>query len=135
VRRPSRRSCRSGSEEARRLAARVRHFSEFWQERALEAPHLARKALLWGHCHAKATGGFDPEPALLERMGLEVEIVRGGCCGLAGSWGFEADHYEVSLASHWRATGGCRSLRSPRRRVVRRGSGLWRSGLSPPATG
>jgi hypothetical protein len=31
-------------------------------------------------------------------MGLEVEQVTGGCCGLAGSWGFESDHYDISMA-------------------------------------
>ena len=33
-----------------------------------------------------------------ERMGLDVETVDGGCCGLAGSWGFEAGHYDISIA-------------------------------------
>ena len=87
-----------GSDDARRLAARVRHFAEFWEEQGLDVPRLPRRALLWGHRHAKASGGFEPEPALLERMGLDAETIRGGCCGLAGSWGFESAHYDVSLA-------------------------------------
>ena len=82
---------------ARRLSGTVRHLGEFLREQGLEPPHLAGKALLWGHCHHKATGGLDPDRALLESMGLEVEEVTGGCCGLAGSWGFEADHYELSM--------------------------------------
>ena len=84
-------------DDARRLSGTVRHLGEFLRERGLEPPHLAGKALLWGHCHHKATGGLDPDRALLESMGLEVEEVSGGCCGLAGSWGFEADHYELSM--------------------------------------
>jgi hypothetical protein len=40
---------------------------------------------------------MDPEQQLLERMGLEVEPVSGGCCGLAGSWGFERGHHEISM--------------------------------------
>jgi hypothetical protein len=40
---------------------------------------------------------MDPEHQLLERMGLDLEPVSGGCCGLAGSWGFERGHHEISL--------------------------------------
>ena len=40
---------------------------------------------------------MEPEQKLLERMGLEVEMVTGGCCGLAGSWGFEDGHHDISL--------------------------------------
>ena len=61
-------------------------------------PRLERDALLWGHCHHKATGGVEHEQRLLERMGVDVQEVRGGCCGLAGSWGFEKGHHEISMA-------------------------------------
>src|SRR5207245_3166153 len=47
--------------------------------------------------HQKATGGIDPEIELLQKMGVEVETLKAGCCGLAGSWGFEAGHHEVSM--------------------------------------
>ena len=62
-------------------------------------PTLERHALVWGHCHHKATGGMDPEHSLLKRMGVEVEPVSGGCCGLAGSWGFEQGHHDISMQS------------------------------------
>ncbi len=45
----------------------------------------------------KATGGIDPEQELLEQMGVDSDLVTGGCCGLAGSWGFEAGHHDISL--------------------------------------
>jgi Fe-S oxidoreductase len=83
--------------DAQRLARCARHFSEFFQEHSVPVPRLERKALVWGHCHHKATGGMDPEHELLERMGVDVEPVSGGCCGLAGSWGFEQGHHEISL--------------------------------------
>jgi Fe-S oxidoreductase len=51
-----------------------------------------------GHCHHKATGGIESEQQLLERMGLRLEAPDSGCCGLAGSWGYEAAHYDVSMA-------------------------------------
>jgi FAD/FMN-containing dehydrogenase/Fe-S oxidoreductase len=84
-------------DDAKRLAQTVFHFSEFFQEFEIDVPRLNRGALLWGHCHHKATGGMDPEQQLLERMGVEAQSLQAGCCGLAGSWGFEAGHYDVSL--------------------------------------
>ncbi len=83
-------------DDARRLAGNAAHFDGFFAENGLSVPRLERKALLWGHCHHKATGGIDSEHELLERMGLEVEPVSGGCCGLAGSWGFEQGHLDIS---------------------------------------
>ena len=68
------------------------HFAEFFERTRSRSRNSTRKAIVWGHCHHKATGGMDPEHKLLERMGVEVEPVSGGCCGLAGSWGFERGH-------------------------------------------
>jgi FAD/FMN-containing dehydrogenase/Fe-S oxidoreductase len=84
-------------DDAKRLRRSTYHLAELFRELDLEPPRLERNALLWGHCHQKATGGVDPDRELLERMGVEVEVVRAGCCGLAGSWGFEASHYDLSL--------------------------------------
>jgi FAD/FMN-containing dehydrogenase/Fe-S oxidoreductase len=85
-------------DDAKRLARNAYHFGEFFEEFDIEVPQLARKALVWGHCHHKATGGMDPEHHLLERMGVDVQPVSGGCCGLAGSWGFEEGKHDISLA-------------------------------------
>jgi len=41
--------------------------------------------------------GFDAEERLLEQLGLVVEVPEPGCCGMAGSFGFEADHYDVAM--------------------------------------
>jgi hypothetical protein len=73
------------------------HFAEFFERFDIAVPRLERTALVWGHCHHKATGGMSPEHQLLERMGMRVEPVSGGCCGLAGSWGFEKGHHEISM--------------------------------------
>jgi Fe-S oxidoreductase len=75
------------------------HFAEFFERYEIAVPKLDRKALVWGHCHHKATGGMDLEHKLLQRMGMEIEPVSGGCCGLAGSWGFERGHFDVSMKS------------------------------------
>ena len=83
-------------DDAERLRRIVYHWSEFFEHFDIEAPQVRRHALLWGHCHQKATGGLGPDERLLQRMGLIVEPVSGGCCGLAGSWGFEAGKVDIS---------------------------------------
>ncbi len=42
--------------------------------------------------------GLDADRTLLGRLGLDFQILYAGCCGMAGAFGFEAEHYEVSLA-------------------------------------
>jgi FAD/FMN-containing dehydrogenase/Fe-S oxidoreductase len=84
-------------DDAGRLAGNSYHFAEFFEKYSVEVPDFARRALLWGHCHQRATGGVTPDQHLLERMGADVEPVKGGCCGLAGSWGFEEGKYEISM--------------------------------------
>jgi FAD/FMN-containing dehydrogenase/Fe-S oxidoreductase len=84
-------------DDAERLAGSICHFAEFFERFDVEPPRLERKALVWGHCHHKATGGIEPEVELLRKMGVEVETLKAGCCGLAGSWGFEAGHHDISM--------------------------------------
>jgi Fe-S oxidoreductase len=84
-------------DDAKRLVDAIRHWSEFFEELDLDVPRLERRALLRGHCHHKATGGMDPEQRLLSLMGVDVEPVNGGCCGLAGSWGFESGKHDISM--------------------------------------
>jgi Fe-S oxidoreductase len=84
-------------DDAQRLRRNALHFDEFFERYEIEVPRLERKAIVWGHCHHKATGGIEPEESLLSRMGLEVHDVSGGCCGLAGSWGFEKGKYDISM--------------------------------------
>jgi Fe-S oxidoreductase len=86
-------------EDAKRLSKQAFHFADFLSEHAegWDPPMLEGKAVLHGHCHQRATGGVDGEQTLLERMGLEVERLQTTCCGMAGSWGFEAGHHELSM--------------------------------------
>jgi len=55
-----------------------------------------RKVLLHGHCHQKALVGTAPTVAMLKAAGYEVSEVDSGCCGMAGSFGFEKEHYDLS---------------------------------------
>ena len=61
-------------------------------------PPLERHALIQTHCHQQAVMGFDADLALMIRMGIDPEVLDSGCCGLAGNFGFEKGHYEVSEA-------------------------------------
>jgi FAD/FMN-containing dehydrogenase/Fe-S oxidoreductase len=57
-----------------------------------------RHALLHGHCHQKAFGAMgDTEAALRLVPELTVETVRSSCCGMAGAFGYEAEHFEISM--------------------------------------
>jgi FAD/FMN-containing dehydrogenase/Fe-S oxidoreductase len=54
------------------------------------------RAVIHPHCHALASGAAAADQRLLERMGIDVEVLDAGCCGLAGSFGFRADHEALS---------------------------------------
>lgn len=58
----------------------------------------ARKVLLHGHCQQKALVGTEPSKRALDAAGCAVEEVDSGCCGMAGSFGYESEHYELSKA-------------------------------------
>ncbi|MEU0226301.1 FAD-binding and (Fe-S)-binding domain-containing protein [Streptomyces sp. NPDC006284] len=84
---------------AARLAARVVTFAEVlerhapdWTPPALDVPAVGQT-----HCHQHAVLGDAADRRLREAAGLTGEL-SGGCCGLAGNFGFEAGHYEVSVA-------------------------------------
>ncbi|HET6858937.1 MAG TPA: FAD-binding and (Fe-S)-binding domain-containing protein [Streptomyces sp.] len=81
------------------LAASVRTFAEAIEECAPDwrPPRIDRPAVGQTHCHQHAILGDAAERRLRERAGLTGEL-SGGCCGLAGNFGFERGHYEVSVA-------------------------------------
>jgi FAD/FMN-containing dehydrogenase/Fe-S oxidoreductase len=57
-----------------------------------------KKALLHGHCHQKALGAFPPVEKVLRLVpDLEVSTVASSCCGMAGMFGYEREHYEASM--------------------------------------
>jgi len=56
------------------------------------------RVLLHGHCHQKALAGTGGTVAVLRAAGYEVGEVDAGCCGMAGSFGFEKEHYDLSVA-------------------------------------
>ncbi len=85
---------------ARKLKEQTFTLSEFLQKRpSFDPPSFKKKALVHGHCHHKAIMRLKEEEALFKRMGLQYEQPDSGCCGMAGSFGFERDKYEVSVAA------------------------------------
>jgi FAD/FMN-containing dehydrogenase/Fe-S oxidoreductase len=90
----------AGNERAKRLAQQTFFFSEF-----LEKQHLtpftgrrgrSRTVLLHGHCHQQALTKLTADRSLLESTGCDVHVLDAGCCGMAGSFGFEREKYALS---------------------------------------
>jgi FAD/FMN-containing dehydrogenase/Fe-S oxidoreductase len=86
-------------EDAKRLSRQTFTLSEFLERKAsgFSAPTLHRRAIVHGHCHHKAIMKMDDDSKVLGAMGLDYEMLDSGCCGMAGSFGFERDHYDVSM--------------------------------------
>ncbi|MFN2556843.1 MAG: FAD-linked oxidase C-terminal domain-containing protein [Nitriliruptorales bacterium] len=86
--------------DARQLAQQSYVLAEFLADKASDfpLPKLGRKALVQMHCHQAALAGTAATQRVLERLGLDFEIPDSGCCGMAGSFGYESgEHYEVSM--------------------------------------
>jgi FAD/FMN-containing dehydrogenase/Fe-S oxidoreductase len=60
-------------------------------------PRLGQPVVLHGHCHQKAVATIADEEALVRAMTDDLQVVDSGCCGMAGSFGFERHHYDVSM--------------------------------------
>ena len=93
-------------EETLRLAQNCLLFDEFMM-REVEAGHITAEqfsdipAQIWlhGHCHQKALVGVEKTAALLSLpRGTDVHVIPSGCCGMAGSFGYEQAHYRTSIA-------------------------------------
>jgi Fe-S oxidoreductase len=87
------------NEDAHRLAGQTFTLAEFLRDRAdsVDLPRWSGRVLLHGHCHQKAILDFKSEADIIRRMGADLVVPDSGCCGLAGSFGFEAEKYDVSM--------------------------------------
>jgi hypothetical protein len=88
-------------ENAQRLRKQTYLLGEFLAARApgYTPPRLHGRAIFHGHCHQKAVLKADADKDILARMGLDVEMLDSGCCGMAGGFGFERDHYAISIGA------------------------------------
>ncbi|HWA24798.1 MAG TPA: FAD-linked oxidase C-terminal domain-containing protein [Lacunisphaera sp.] len=86
-------------DDARRLSRQTFLLSEFIErEMPGTLPQYPHAALVHGHCHHKALMKMTAEESVLRRMGVAYELLDSGCCGMAGAFGFEQSHYDVSIA-------------------------------------
>jgi FAD/FMN-containing dehydrogenase/Fe-S oxidoreductase len=92
-----------GHERAQRLSGQTRFLTEFigstLNDKTPFASGAGRTALVQLHCHHHAVLDPKAENAVLDKLGLDYEVLPSGCCGMAGSFGFEAGKYKVSLAA------------------------------------
>jgi Fe-S oxidoreductase len=89
-------------EDALRLKSETFTLAEFLQKKApdFRIPPLLHEALVHGHCHQKALLSMKAEQDLYRKMKLNCKIIDSGCCGMAGSFGYERGrHYDVSVAA------------------------------------
>ncbi len=86
-------------EDAKQLRSQTFTLSEFLLQHVdvNRFPKLRRKALVQGHCHHKAIMKMKADESVLRAMELDVEVLDAGCCGMAGSFGFEQTHYDISV--------------------------------------
>jgi FAD/FMN-containing dehydrogenase/Fe-S oxidoreductase len=87
-------------EDAKRLRRQTFSLAEFLERHASDwrPARLERRALVHLHCHQKATSDVSCDQAVLDRLGLDYEVLDSGCCGLAGSFGYEAgEKYDISM--------------------------------------
>ena len=88
------------SREARRLAENTFTLAEFLEKKlpGYRPPRLDGKAIVQGHCHHKAVMRMKEDRTVLEKVGLDYKVLESGCCGMAGSFGYEKDKYDISIA-------------------------------------
>ena len=91
-----------GSERTAEIATRTMGVAEFlYRTNAvdrLESVETGAKITLHGHCHQHAAGTDHYPATVLGQLGFEPNLLDSGCCGMAGSFGYEAEHYELSMA-------------------------------------
>ncbi len=84
-------------EAAQRLSKQVILFPDFLDQVGYKPGKLQGKAVVHGHCHHKALWSMSPEERLLRATGLQTDVLDSGCCGLAGSFGYEEGHHDISM--------------------------------------
>ncbi|CAB3806833.1 hypothetical protein LMG28614_06473 [Paraburkholderia ultramafica] len=81
---------------AKKLSAQTFLFSDFVARQPFDWPTLAADVIVHGHCHQKALFGMQGDTALLNKLRVKWKLLDTGCCGMAGSFGFNAEHHALS---------------------------------------
>lgn len=88
------------NEQASRLSKQVFTLGEFLEKKAPQfaIPAIKQKALVHGHCHHRSIMKMDCEKKVLDKTGMDYEVLPTTCCGMAGYFGYEkGEHYDVSI--------------------------------------
>ena len=87
-------------QDVQRLAGQFRTFAEQLLNHAPDGwqpPRLTKSATVQTHCHQHAVTKDDADRELMRRAGIDARVLDAGCCGLAGNFGFEQGHYDLSM--------------------------------------
>ncbi|MBT0566217.1 FAD-binding and (Fe-S)-binding domain-containing protein [Williamsia sp. CHRR-6] len=109
------------TDAARRVAARVRSFATHvgvMLDEGWTPPAMPEAVTVQTHCHEYAAFGPQTQAAVLRRLGVTQVRSADGCCGVAGNFGFERGHYEVSMAVGEQALAPALRSRDPRHPVL-----------------
>lgn len=96
-----------GEEASREVASQALMLDELLTQLAAKEPDAVRAIFrehtlppvqVHGHCHQKALIGTDPTMGALTLAGIQAELIDSPCCGMAGTFGYEKEHYEISKA-------------------------------------
>ncbi|WP_214110439.1 FAD-binding and (Fe-S)-binding domain-containing protein [Acrocarpospora catenulata] len=85
-------------EDVARLRAQTVTLAELLERHSVPPPRIDRPVLVQPHCHHHAILGTDADARLLRATGADLTMLDAGCCGLAGDFGFTAEHFAVSMA-------------------------------------
>ncbi|WP_338597934.1 FAD-linked oxidase C-terminal domain-containing protein [Saccharopolyspora sp. SCSIO 74807] len=88
-------------EDAQRLRSQYSTLAEALRAHASQdwrPPEVGASAVVQPHCHQHAVLGFAADTAILQRASVDANVLDSGCCGLAGNFGYEQGHYDVSMA-------------------------------------
>ena len=109
---------RPHDQDAKRLHTQVFTLAEFLLRQDYKPPAYHGEVVVHGHCHQKAIMGLDAEEKLFAAMGAKAEILDDGCCGMAGSFGFEEHKYHISMKVYEHQLGPRLRELSPERLVL-----------------
>ncbi|SRR5579883_546933 len=85
-------------EDAKKLAEHTYLLLQFLEKFAPDyAPKINKDAVMHLHCHHRSVFGDGEGSTLLDHAGINADVVNAGCCGMAGAFGFEEEHYDISL--------------------------------------
>lgn len=86
-------------DDAKRLRELTFLLSDFLEQHApdFRLPEFKKRALVHGHCHHKNIMKMHAEEAILRKMKVDYDMPDTGCCGMAGAFGFEKEHYDVAM--------------------------------------